>query len=271
MTKIKAVGYVRVSTDDQQLSPIAQRDLIESWAHMNGLELVTIHEDAGVSGGTPWLERPGLLEAVHSVKKSGASWLVVARMDRLSRDLYNQLHLGRHLEPLGARLISCTEAPEATNTPEKQLMSNMVGAFAEYERALLRSRTKAALEVRKKQGIRLGPPPLESTEYGRCVLWYIWYLRDLGYGVDRIVKTMNEQGVRGPRGGRMHARNVQRILKKDRPTEEPRGWNGPKYTWRSFENGTRRLRRNRHDSPTTGRPSPSGGSEARDAAIANQE
>jgi DNA invertase Pin-like site-specific DNA recombinase len=241
----KAVGYLRVSTTEQELSPIAQKDLIEQWAKLNYIELVSVHLDQGVSGSMPWMERPGLSAAVQDVKRHGASWLVVAKMDRLSRDLFGQLHLGKHLETMGARYVSCTEAPEA-QTPEKTLMQNVIGAFAEFERAQIRSRIKAALAVRKAQGVRLGPAPMEATEYGRCLIWYIWHLNDRGMGAHRITTVMNEQGLRGVKGGQMHQRNIERILKRERPTEVPKLWRGPDTTWHNFRrNGE--IARNRTD------------------------
>ena len=257
--KAGVVAYIRVSTTEQEISPVAQREVIERWVAYNGLKLVSWHEDIGVSGSVPWFERPGLSEAVTSARRNGASWLVVARMDRLSRDLFGQLHLGRTLDEFGARVISCTESPEDQNTPEKELMQNVLGSMAQYERAMIRSRIKAALAVRKAQGMRLGSPPLSASEYGRCVLWYIWLLHDQGVGTARIAKLMNEQGVQGPRGGRMFERNIQRILKKDRPTEAPKAWRGPEQTWKNFARRSKDLRRNRTDPSAPGRPSTGGG------------
>jgi DNA invertase Pin-like site-specific DNA recombinase len=241
----KAVAYLRVSTTEQELSPLAQRDTIEQWCKLNNIELVSTHLDQGVSGSMPWMERPALSVAVQDVKRHGASWLVVAKMDRLSRDLFGTLHLGKHLETIGARYVSCTEAPEA-QTPEKTLMQNVLSSFAEFERAQIRSRIKAALAVRKAQGVRLGPAPLESTEYGRYLVWYMWHLKDQGMGAQRVATVMNEQGLRGPKGGEMHQRNIERIFKRERPTEVPKLWRGPETTWHNFRrNGE--IARNRTD------------------------
>ncbi len=233
MNKIKAVGYIRVSTTDQQLSPEAQKEVITRWAVLNEIQLVETHQDIGLSGSTPWPERPGLTAALAAVKRHGASWLVVAKLDRLSRELFDQLHLGKELAKHDARFISCTEAPEA-NTPENALMQSVVGAFSEYERAMIRARIKAALAIRKNQGVRLGSLPLAATEYGRCLIWYIWWLRDQGLGYDRITKTCNENGITGPKGGKIHERNVSRLLKRDRPTVVPKAWRGPVDTWAKF-------------------------------------
>jgi DNA invertase Pin-like site-specific DNA recombinase len=68
----KAVAYVRMSTDRQDLSPDAQRAAISRWASAQGVAVVAWHDDLGVSGGTPLEERPGLLAAIEAIDANGA-------------------------------------------------------------------------------------------------------------------------------------------------------------------------------------------------------
>jgi DNA invertase Pin-like site-specific DNA recombinase len=83
----KAVAYLRCSTDRQDLSPDAQRDAIDRWARNAGVEVAAWHEDRGISGGAPLEDRPGLSAAVSDLQDLGAALLVVARRDRLARDV----------------------------------------------------------------------------------------------------------------------------------------------------------------------------------------
>lgn len=64
----QVIGYVRVSTGDQSLSAEAQRHRIHEWCRMQGLELVAIYEDVGVSGGAKLENRPGILDALNALK-----------------------------------------------------------------------------------------------------------------------------------------------------------------------------------------------------------
>jgi DNA invertase Pin-like site-specific DNA recombinase len=73
-----AIGYCRVSTDEQQLGPIAQKDAMLAWAAGRGVTIVAVHEDVGVSGGAELDRCPGLLAALASVQEHGAGVLLVA-------------------------------------------------------------------------------------------------------------------------------------------------------------------------------------------------
>src|SRR5215831_17616573 len=82
-----AVAYSRVSTEDQNLGPEAQRAAIEAWAARHGVAVVSWHHDHGVSGATPAAERPALLEALAAVRAHGAGVLVALKRDRIARDV----------------------------------------------------------------------------------------------------------------------------------------------------------------------------------------
>lgn len=155
------VGYIRVSTEDQNLGPDAQRAALETWAASRGAELVAVFEDLGVSGATPAADRPGLLAALGAVADHGADVLLVAKRDRLARDVVEAAMTERLAGRAGARVVSA--AGEGTDgdvdDPTGLLMRRLVDAFAEYERAMIRSRTKAALAVKKARGERVGSVP----------------------------------------------------------------------------------------------------------------
>ncbi|MGD0947586.1 MAG: recombinase family protein [Candidatus Binatia bacterium] len=82
----RVIGYVRVSSDDQQLGPDAQRVALEQWCAANGGRLVLTCTDRGVSGGAALDQRPGLLAALAAIKELAAGVLLVAKRDRLARD-----------------------------------------------------------------------------------------------------------------------------------------------------------------------------------------
>src|SRR5277367_5263412 len=82
-----AIAYLRVSTDEQRLGPEAQRATIEAWAAREGVSVVAWHTDAGFSGGLDLGDRPGLVAALTDIRAARAGLLVVAKRDRLARDV----------------------------------------------------------------------------------------------------------------------------------------------------------------------------------------
>lgn len=166
----RVVGYVRVSTDEQNLSPEGQRNALAAWCAANGAELVAVFTDHGVSGGAAIADRPGLLAALAAMLEHGAGVLLAAKRDRLARDTMVAAMLEREAARCGATVRTVDGAGDG-DSPEAMLMRRMVDAFAEYERLLIRARTKSALRVKRDRGERVsGVAPFGYRfEAGRVV------------------------------------------------------------------------------------------------------
>jgi len=95
------------------------------------------------------------MAALEDLGVHGAGVLVVAKRDRLARDVMKAAMVEARAEALGARIASTTGEGEGTD-PSAKLMRQIVDAFAEYERALIGARTKAALAAKKAKGERIG-------------------------------------------------------------------------------------------------------------------
>jgi site-specific DNA recombinase len=154
---MKAIGYVRVSTDQQAESGLgleAQRAAIATAALRLGLSLAQVRTDAGLSGSLDIEDRPGLLEAVADLRRGDV--LLIAKRDRLGRDVIAVAMIERLIEKKGARIVSA--AGEGTDSdsgdPTGILMRRIIDAFAEYERLLIGARTKAALRAKRARGER---------------------------------------------------------------------------------------------------------------------
>jgi DNA invertase Pin-like site-specific DNA recombinase len=139
------LGYARVSTRDQDTA--AQSAALKA----AGCEVV-FREKA--SGGR-W-DRPELHKLLSQMRK--ADVLVVWKLDRLSRSLRDVLTIMDRVQEKKAGFRSLTEAIDTT-TPAGRMMMQMVGAFAEFERAMLKERTHAGLEAARKEGRIGGRPP----------------------------------------------------------------------------------------------------------------
>ena len=135
------IGYARVSTHDQETT------IQVAALKAAGCERI-FHEKA--SGGR-W-DRPELHKLLDHLRSGDV--LVVWKLDRLSRSLRDVLALMEQVQDAKAGFRSLTEAADTT-TPAGRMMMQMVGAFAEFERAMLRERTKAGLESARNEG-RIG-------------------------------------------------------------------------------------------------------------------
>jgi DNA invertase Pin-like site-specific DNA recombinase len=135
------IGYARVSTDDQSLA--LQRDALAA----AGCERVFEDRASGARA-----ERPGLRRALDHLRAGDT--LVVWRLDRLGRSLKDLIARADQLRERGVGLRSLTEAID-TSSSGGELVFHMFGALAQFERALIRERTRAGLEAARARG-RLG-------------------------------------------------------------------------------------------------------------------
>jgi DNA invertase Pin-like site-specific DNA recombinase len=218
-----AVGYLRVSTEDQNLGPEAQRAALERYAQAHGLVLAGTEADLGVSGGALIEKRPGLLSALAALTAHGAGVLLVAKRDRLARDPIVSAMVERLAERSGAKIVSADGAGNGDDLAAV-LMRRMVDTFAEYERALIRARTKSALAVKAARGERVGTVPygfrvLEGGRLGhddaeQATIARVRGLRAAGATFQAIVDELNAAGVPA-RGQRWHLASVHAIVRRE--------------------------------------------------------
>lgn len=221
----KVVGYVRVSTDEQALGPEAQKEALRAWCSANGAVLLVVHEDIGVSGATPLEKRPGLNLALDALGEHGAGVLLVAKRDRLARDVIIGAVVERLVERQGARVLSADGTGNGDG-PEQQLMRHLVMAFASYERLVIGARTKAALRVKKARGERVGAVPLgyrlspggeriEPDPGEQRVIALVHQLRETGLSLRQIDEELRARGHRPRRGDHFHVQTLANVLKSD--------------------------------------------------------
>jgi DNA invertase Pin-like site-specific DNA recombinase len=157
--------------------------------------LIALHEDAGVSGKT--MNRPALDAVLKSLDLGEGSVLMVAKLDRLTRSVHDATGLMARAEYAGWGLVAL-DAPVDTTTPQGAAMAQVLAVFAELERRLIGERTKAALAVRRSQGVRLGRPPNLPVN----LIERIVELRKSGETFRRISDLLNKEGVPTSQGGK---------------------------------------------------------------------
>jgi DNA invertase Pin-like site-specific DNA recombinase len=158
--KLRVVIYLRVSTDEQQESGLgleAQLAACKAIAERNGWEIVLVIEDS-MSGGLALAKRTVLLDALTALTRGGI--LLVAKRDRLSRgDMMTTAMIEAAVQRAGARIVSAAGEGTESDDPASVLMRRIVDAFGEYERLLIKARTRAALLAKKARGERYGQVP----------------------------------------------------------------------------------------------------------------
>ena len=216
---LRAVAYLRVSTAEQHLGPDAQRAAIEAWAAREGVVVVAWHTDA-VSGAAPIDRRPALLAALAALRAHGAGQLVVSRRDRLARDVMNAAMIERMATDAGARIASAAGEGGDGTDPAAVLMRTMVDAFAQYERAMIAARTKAALAVKRARGEAVSHAPygyravdgrLEPDAAEQVVIAQVRALRDAGMSFRGIVAELARAGVLGRTGASLGVAQVHAL------------------------------------------------------------
>lgn len=142
------IGYARVSTDDQNLA--LQLDALKA----GGCEVV--FEDQGISGAVG--RRPGLAAALE--RCAAGDVLTAWKLDRLGRSLLDLVGLVESLKmrSIGLKILTGAGASIDTTTPEGRLFFAMFAAMAEFERELIRERTKAGMKAAKRRGQNVGRP-----------------------------------------------------------------------------------------------------------------
>lgn len=157
---MRVVTYSRVSTERDQ-DPEAQRAELARYCEARGWAVVEHVVDHGYSGGTD--QRPGLKRLMGLVRARQVDVVVVTKLDRLARSLKHLVTLLDDLGALGVAFVSVGDQVDLT-TPSGRFMTHMLGAFAEFERALIRERTMAGLAHARRKGRRLGRPKRRPDE-----------------------------------------------------------------------------------------------------------
>lgn len=207
-TTTTAIGYLRVSTDEQGDSGLgldAQRTTITDDAGRRGWAIRWATDIA--SGGTT-TGRPELAAALDALDRGDAQVLVVAKLDRLARSVLDFAEIMARAGRNGWAIV-CLDIAVDTTTPAGEMLANVTAAFAQYERRLISERTKAALARKRAQGARLGRPVALPAQ----VRAQIATRRSEGATLRQIATELNDAGTPTAQGGaRWYPATIARVL-----------------------------------------------------------
>lgn len=207
---LRAILYTRVSTGQQVASGLGLTDQLEqasATAHARGWEIVHHAKDAGTSAKS-MKSRPALAKALEMLDKGEADVLVASKLDRLSRSCVDFGGLLDRSKKKGWSIVVCDLGVD-TSSAQGQLMSNVVMAFAQFERELIAERTKASHAVRRKQGKRAGQKPILPA----AVRQRIARERKAGSSLKAIADGLTADNIPTALGGSWYPSTVQHVLR----------------------------------------------------------
>jgi DNA invertase Pin-like site-specific DNA recombinase len=210
-----AIAYTRVSTQGQGRSGLgleAQQAALTRFAEAEGFDLLQIFSEVETGKGADALDRrPQLNAALNAAKRCGKGTpIVVAKLDRLSRDVHFISGLMAHRIPF----IVADLGPDV-----EPFLLHLYAALAEKERSLISQRTKAALAVKKAQGVKLGGSNRKSVQNGAEAHARAEALRPVftelaGKAANAIAAELNRRGVETPTGSPWSAVTVLRVQRR---------------------------------------------------------
>src|SRR4030095_13251070 len=191
----RAALYVRVSTDHQSVENQIRE--LRQVAERRGWQIVETYSDAGISGAKGREKRPGLDRMLNDASRKRFDIVLAWAIDRLGRSLIDLPGTIQHLESCGVDLYLDQQAIDTT-TPMGKLVFQVTGAFAEFERTMIRQRVKAGLKRAVAQGVKLGRPKIDSVTERRVRkqlakgMGILKVAKSLGIGTGTVNRIANE-------------------------------------------------------------------------------
>lgn len=189
MLYMRMIGYIRVSTNEQELSVEAQRKRLLYEADVRGWQLRVLI-DKGHSGAKPPMQRPALRQALTLMQEGAAQGLVVTKLDRIARSLADVSNMLATSSEQGWNLVALDLGID-TCTPEGQLMAGIMASIAQWERARIRERIIEALAITRANGTTLGAPKRYDNDVAKSVV----AMRDEGMQWGAIAMALASVGV----------------------------------------------------------------------------
>lgn len=178
----RAAIYARVSTSGQTVSN--QLNELRKVAERHGWEIVHEYKDRGVSGAKGRDKRPQFDQMLKAANRREFDIIMSWSVDRLGRSLQHLVEFLGDIQHKGVDLYLDQQNID-TSTPSGKAMFQMVGVFAEFERSMIQERVKAGLARARKEGKRLGRPPVSAEIEGK-----IRDARKEGQGMLKIARNL---------------------------------------------------------------------------------
>jgi len=238
-----AVGYVRVSTSEQNISGLGlefQRQRITEFCKSQNLNLVEIIEEGnGLSGGVPIENRPAGSRLCKMIMSKGRTVraVVTLKLDRAFRDTEDCLHHAKEWLHHGVAVHFLDLAGLDLSSGVGMMQLTMMAGFSEMERRLISDRTKSALSIKKARGEKTGGHVpygyswelnkegvkiLKPWKIEQEVIGLIKKMREMKLSPEKIAAKLNESGIKTKLGSLWSFKQIYRILAREDKNEKPK-------------------------------------------------
>lgn len=214
---LRVIGYVRVSTNRQEVGPEVQADALQAMATLvGGWDLDIRREDA--ASAKSLMGRPVLQQALADLRAGRADMLAVSKLDRLSRSVADFSRILDDSDREGWH-VACLDLGVDTSTTMGRGMAHMTAVFAEMERRRISERTKEGLARIAATGKKLGRPSGISVD----AVMRAAELYALDLTLQEVADQLNEECVPTPTGGQWWPDRVSAALTRAGVPRRPRG------------------------------------------------
>lgn len=222
---MRAAAYLRVSTEaqagDDRFGLADQRASIEAFAKREGHTIAEWYSDEGISGAT--LDRPALAAMIAAAPTFNI--VIVAKMDRIARDLMAQLWIEKELMKESVEIVSASE-PFRGQDPSNVLFRQIIGAFAQFEKARITERMSGGRKQKARRGgyagggvvygytARRGAKALALDAEKAAAVRRVFALKadNPKWSARAIARALNDEGHTTAKGRRFTHKQVMRIL-----------------------------------------------------------
>ena len=226
----RAAAYLRVSTDNQAMEDSyglpAQEDAILSYARNQGIEVVAFFVDDGYSGAT--LDRPGLQELIKESGTKSFDVVLVAKMDRVARDVYYSLFIEKELLINSIEIVSVSE-PVSGSDPMNTAFRQLMAVFAQLEKDMITMRMSNGRRQKASQGgysggraalgycAKRGTKKLrvDSSKARAVKRTFELRAKHPGWSLRQLAECLNEEGHTTAQGKKFKPMQVKRILDRE--------------------------------------------------------
>lgn len=216
----EALAYLRTSSATNvgadKDSDKRQREAIQAFASAAGYTIVGEEYDAAVSGADPVSDRPGFMRLLERIKGNGVRTIIVESPDRFARDLTVQLLGHDMLKREGISLIAASAPTHfLEETPTAVMVRQILGAVAQFEKASLVAKLRAARERKRKAGGKADGQKPMSERNPDAAIW-ARKLDQPGASLRSIALSLAKMGYAAPSGKPYHVSVIKGMLNRPR-------------------------------------------------------
>ena len=218
---IKAIGYIRVSTDEQVKEGVSlenQEAKIRAYCDLKDLKLLEIVEDAGISAKN--LRRPGAQRVIEMARNKMVDAVVVYKLDRMFRSTVDALETTKQFDKWSVSFHSIQETID-TKSAMGKFFFTLTAALAEMEREIIGERTRDVLQQKKANGEVYGHVPfgfkrfkgkLLAHKAEQKIIQTVLGMRQEGLNYSKISRELNHMGLKTKLGNRWFAQTVKNVI-----------------------------------------------------------